>query len=380
VAVLEHVTVSDGLLDEAGQAAGVDLLTAHGEQQRVPARAVVLATGGVGQVYATTSNPQCATGDGLALALRAGARVQDAEFVQFHPTALWLPTGPVEGHQPLITEALRGAGAILRDDRGRRLMSGVHPQADLAPRDVVSAAIHATMRARGIDHVFLDATGIDRATLEHSFPSVLAACRTAGVDPGRDPIPVAPAAHYHCGGVRAGLDGRTDVVGLHAIGEVARTGMHGANRLASNSLTEALLTGFRAGESLARDLPVRRGSVHRAPAPASVGPETVPALRRAMDERAGVLRDAEGLDELLAELARTPGEDPPARTPAQVEATNLHLVGQLVATAARTRAESRGCHRRSDAPTSQQRWETTVSLTWEDGALRAIVDAHGAAA
>jgi len=380
VQVREHVTVTDVLLDEAGQAAGVDLLDATGAGERLSARAVVLATGGLGQAYAATSNPPAATGDGIVLALRAGATALDMEFVQFHPTVLWTPYGSA-GQQPLVTEALRGAGAVLLDTEGRRVMEDLHPLRDLAPRDVVSAALHARMGETGADHAYLDATPVPAVTLERGFPTVLAACRRAGVDPLREPIPVVPAAHYHCGGVDADLDGRTGVPGLRAVGEVARTGVHGANRLASNSLTEALLSGYRAGRALAHDLPELRGPIHPAPPPlGSVDAGGRPATARAMSARAGVVRDADGLDDLLARLSAVSRLPQPGATRADVEASNLHLVSLLVATAARTRDESRGSHRRSDAPDTDPRWETAVSLTLRDGALHTTVRTREVAA
>ena len=217
---------------------------------------MVLATGGAGHLYAATTNPGVATGDGLAMALRAGAALADVEFMQFHPTVLW--TGPGDlGHRPLVTEAVRGEGAVLIDGAGARIMPGVHPLADLAPRDVVSLAVSRRMALApgGIgDHVFLDATGIAPAVFARRFPTVSAACALAGVNPDRDPIPVAPAAHYHCGGVLTDLDGRTTVPGLFAVGEVARTGLHGANRLASNSLLEGLVMGERAAAAVGAEV------------------------------------------------------------------------------------------------------------------------------
>ena len=224
------------------------------------ARAVVLATGGFGQVFATTTNPAGLTGDGLALAARAGAALRDVEFVQFHPTVLWQEAA--SGQCPLITEALRGAGAVLVDAAGRPVMAGVHPLGDLAPRDVVSAAMRQRMdRGDGpADHLWLDATGLGRR-VETEFPTVTARCRERGIDPVTEPIPVAPGAHYSCGGIRAGLDGRTSVPGLLAIGEAASTGVHGANRLASNSLTESLIAGRRAGALLGQKLPRSTGGL-----------------------------------------------------------------------------------------------------------------------
>ena len=264
VEVLTRCAVLDALIDDYGTVGGV-LAGMVGDDGtlwtgRVTARAVVLATGGFGQAYATTTSPAGVTGDGLALAARASAELQDLEFVQFHPTVLWQEAA--RGQCPLITEALRGAGAVLVDAAGQPVMTGRHPLGDLAPRDVVSAAMQERMASADgpADHLWLDATALGGARLEQDFPTVTAACRARGVDPAVEPIPVAPGAHYACGGIRAGLAGQTSLAGLFAVGEAASTGVHGANRLASNSLTEALLTGRRAGELLGQDLP--------APAPA----------------------------------------------------------------------------------------------------------------
>ena len=239
--------VTVALLDPAGAVESVGTVTA---------RAVVLATGGYGQVFASTSNPPAVTGDGLALALRAGLAARDVEFVQFHPTVMW--RGPdARGQQALVSEAVRGEGAILYDGAGRRVMAGVHPQEDLAPRDVVAAAISRRMAEApgGVDdHVELDATNLGERFYTR-FPSITAACREIGIDPATDRIPVAPAAHYACGGVPARLDGATAMPGLYAVGEVACTGVHGANRLASNSLTESVVAGTRLGRDLAWELP-----------------------------------------------------------------------------------------------------------------------------
>jgi L-aspartate oxidase len=246
VEILTETVALDALRDDRGRVAGLLVGTAAGKVPSgglsvgvIRASAVVLASGGYGQAYATTTNPVGATGDGLALALRAGAEVTDVEFVQFHPTVLWQAAG--QGQQPLVTEALRGAGAVLVDVHGRPVMAGRHPRADLAPRDVVAAEMHRRM-ATGDGpgtHLWLDATAVGRPRLEEHFPTVTAACRAVGIEPSREPIPVAPGAHYACGGIRADLSGRTTLAGLYAIGEVAATGLHGANRLASNSLTEA---------------------------------------------------------------------------------------------------------------------------------------------
>ncbi len=311
----------------------------------VRARAVVLATGGFGQAFATTTNPAGVTGDGLALAARAGAVLRDLEFVQFHPTVLWSPDAT--GQCPLITEALRGAGAVLVGDSGQRVMAG-RRLGDLAPRDVVSAAMHAAMARSGAGHLWLDATSVSR--LDERFPTVTAACRKRGIDPSADWIPVAPGAHYACGGVRSDMSGRTSLPGVFAVGEVACTGVHGANRLASNSLTEAITMGRRVGELLGRELPT---AVMPAPAArdggvAGVAAAARPSLAAAMSRYAGVLRDRSGLTELLRLLAEAPGSN--KLDLATVEATNLHTVSTLVAGAALNRRESRGCHRRADFP------------------------------
>src|SRR6185437_8094753 len=266
VQILTRCVVLDALAGEPGSVGGVLAAICDDDGTlragTVTARAVVLATGGFGQAYATTTNPAGLTGDGLALAARAGAELQDLEFVQFHPTVLWQPAA--SGQLPLITEALRGAGAVLTDAAGGPVMAGRHPLGDLAPRDVVAAAMAERMREQDGDHLWLDATSLGRAVLERQFPTVTAACRAHGIDPVTEPIPVAPGAHYACGGIRADLDGRTSVPGLYAVGEAASTGVHGANRLASNSLTEALVTGRRVGERLGRILP-RPGTDLRLP-------------------------------------------------------------------------------------------------------------------
>ena len=311
----------------------------------VRARAVVLATGGFGQAFATTTNPAGVTGDGLALAARAGAVLRDLEFVQFHPTVLWSPGA--SGQCPLITEALRGAGAVLVDHAGTLVMAG-HRLGDLAPRDVVSAAMQTTIAEAGVPHLWLDATSVAR--LASSFPTVTAACRAHGIDPVTDLIPVAPGAHYACGGLRASMSGETSLPGVFAVGEVACTGVHGANRLGSNSLTEAMIMGRRVGELLGRSLPPTVApSAARIPAVAGPGvtASARPGLAAAMSRHAGVLRDRRGLDQLLRLLGRAPASAGVLDL-ATVEATNLHAVSALVASAALARACSRGCHRRSD--------------------------------
>jgi L-aspartate oxidase len=363
IPVLEQHLTAEVLLTASGAAAGLLVLAGTGRPGLVRAPAVLLATGGLGQLYQVTSNPAVATGDGLALALAAGAAAADVEFVQFHPTVLYSGSAS-RGTAPLVTEALRGEGAILVDATGARVMAGVHPLADLAPRDVVAAAITRRMAQApgGVDdHVFLDATGLGPAELRRRFPSVYAACLAAGIDPARQPIPVAPAAHYHCGGVLTDLHGRTSVPGLYAAGEVARTGLHGANRLASNSLLEALVMGERAASAIAAR-PVRRRLPEPRPAsppPAAVDPDE---LRRLMTRHAAIGRDRAGLADALAGLTR-PVQRSTAASRAGYEAAFLTLAARAVLTAAAERAESRGCHVRTDYPDrDDERWRRSLVM------------------
>ena len=253
--VLEHTALED-LLAQDGRVVGAELLTADGSRRRVHASATILATGGAGQLFSHTTNPAVATGDGIAAAWRAGAALEDLEFYQFHPTAL-----AVAGSF-LLSEAVRGEGAVLRDEHGRRFLPGIDPRAELAPRDVVARAIAQVMAAQEGRPVLLDATGIGAGRLRERFPTIDAAVRAAGYDWGREPVPVTPAAHYWMGGIRTDLDGRTSLPGLSAAGECARTGVHGANRLASNSLLEGAVFGARAGDAAGRT--ARAGSAARA--------------------------------------------------------------------------------------------------------------------
>jgi L-aspartate oxidase len=308
----------------------------------VHAASVILATGGVGQLYGTTTNPAGSTGDGVALALWAGVAVSDIEFIQFHPTMLF--DGQSGGRRPLVTEAIRGEGAVLVDSQGNSVTAGVHPMGDLAPRDVVAAAVEARLRVTGDPCVYLDARSI--GNFEDHFPTVTAACREVGIDPVRQPIPVVPGAHYSCGGVVADVHGQTELPGLFAAGEVARTGMHGANRLASNSLLEGLVVGGRAG---------RAAAAHAAIAgrPRAAAPETTnrPALARgrlqqAMSRDASVIRDADGLHRLTGTLAAAPVRD--MLTRADLEDAALTVTARAVVAGALARDESRGCHHRAE--------------------------------
>ncbi|GHB11066.1 L-aspartate oxidase [Streptomyces chryseus] len=379
VRTIENALVLDLLTDADGRTAGVTLHV-MGEGQHdgvgaVLAPAVVLATGGMGQVFSATTNPSVSTGDGVALALRAGAEVSDLEFVQFHPTVLFLGAD-AEGQQPLVSEAVRGEGAHLVDADGVRFMLGQHELAELAPRDIVAKGIMRRMREQGAEHMYLDARHFGAAMWESRFPTILAACRSHGIDPVTDPIPVAPAAHYASGGVRTDLHGRTTVPGLYACGEVACTGVHGANRLASNSLLEGLVFAERIAEDIAAH-PASPGPAVRgeeAPGPL-LDPATRIEIQRIMTAGAGVLRSAESLDHAataLEALYRSAAAEADHRDGGDTgdgdgakdaepgvdawEATNLLLVSRVLVAAARAREETRGCHWREDRPDRDDDW------------------------
>lgn len=363
--VIEHAFLIDLVTaGEVRRVVAVDLLVGEapgitGARRRVEADAVVLATGGAGQLFAHTTNPLVATGDGIAAALRAGAAVTELEFVQFHPTVL------AAGDAFLVSEAVRGEGAVLRDDQGRRFMLDVHADAELAPRDVVARAIAETMERQDGHPVLLDATGLrptrkqTTSFLARRFPTIDAAVRERGLDWARDEIPVTPAAHYLMGGVVTDLFGRTSLPGLYAVGEVARTGVHGANRLASNSLLEGAVFGARAGDVIAADgasgtwPSIPAGAAPPGVPAVSTGPFARAALQELMWEHAGVVRDAEGLTRAAGVLAGWRAAGIPAETEADFEDQNLLLVAECLVVAARERTDSVGAHYRSDAPAWQ---------------------------
>ena len=356
IEVLEHALVVDLLQDEDSRVCGVTLhVIGEGQMDGLGAahaRAVVLATGGIGQVYSATTNPPVATGDGVAAALRAGAVIADLEFVQFHPTVLWLGEG-ASGQQPLLSEAMRGEGAFLVDRDGVRFMAGVHDLADLAPRDIVAKAIVARMAQTDADHVYLDARHLGKEFLEKRFPSIVARCRELGFDPVTDLLPVAPAQHYASGGVRTDVVGRSSLDGLYACGEVSCTGVHGANRLASNSLLEGLVFAYRIADHItsrlsAGDLKSAHPRARRQDTTLVAGKERT-AIQRAMTLGTGAVRCADSLAQAAKNLqVIADSSSGSTADPDSWETSNLLHVGQLLTAVAALREETRGGHVRSD--------------------------------
>ncbi|MEE9562052.1 MAG: L-aspartate oxidase [Thermoanaerobaculia bacterium] len=355
------------LLVDQGRVVGVIVGHCNGRIALHLARAVVLASGGLGRLFSHTTNAAESTGSGLAMAARAGAQLADLEFVQFHPTALAVGADPM----PLLTEALRGAGAELVDGRGRSFMRSVHPAGDLAPRDVVARAIWRRRRAG--DEVFLDGRQAVGDAFPTRFPTVYRLCREHGLDPRSQPIPVAPAAHYHMGGVWVDMEGRSSLPGLWACGEVACTGAHGANRLASNSLLEALVFGARVKDDLqaelGKTLPAKvmlvsagrgagnvPGAAKRATASAAAA---IDRIRRTMWNRVGLVRDEEGLRQALERLETLARR----HDSMDCEVRNQLVLARLLATAARCRRESRGSHYRQDYPQASTSWQKHLVVT-----------------
>jgi L-aspartate oxidase len=367
IRVLEHVTLEE-ITTEGRYVTG---LIAHGPRGRVriPARAVVLATGGIGQLFAVTTNPQEAFGAGLASAARAGAAIVDAEFVQFHPTAIDVGRDPA----PLASEALRGDGAILINAAGERFMKALHPDAELAPRDIVARGVFAEVLAgRG---AFLDCREAIGPHFVDHFPTITAACRAAGIDPVTQPIPVAPAAHYHMGGVLTDADGRTSLDGLWACGEVASTGAHGANRLASNSLLEAVVFAARVAENIEGLLPSSRPAAWTESRDAAVADtaaagtdDEIAGMRQIMTTHAGVIRTGQGLSQATRAFAAI------ARTAPAADIRNRAISGLLVTASALRRTESRGGHYRSDYPDADPALATRQPILLDEAF--AIADAQ----
>ena len=337
-----------------------------GTTENIQARAVMLATGGLGRVYRETTNPDVATGDGVAMAWRAGATIENIEFVQFHPTALHVEGAP----RFLLSEALRGEGALLRNRTGEAFMERYHPLKDLAPRDVVSRSIVAEMERTGSEHVWLDLTSRDAGFIRNRFPRIYTTCLAYGVDISREPAPVHPAAHYAMGGVRTDLDGRSSLTGLYAAGEVACTGVHGANRLASNSLLEGVVFGMRAGRAMRNE---SHRTADRGMAPDPEFPDISESdLRDLTWACCGITRWREGLERALGRLHAASGKPHrPTLNLAQFELRNLYAVATLIAQCALWREESRGAHYRSDFPASRPEFLQPSSISRIESATRA---------
>jgi L-aspartate oxidase len=340
---------------EEGRVGGVQVIGAKGELQAISASAVLLASGGLGQLYRNTTNPGVATGDGVAMAFRAGAEISDMEFIQFHPTALYLKKAP----RFLLSEALRGEGAYLRNGEMHRFMPKYHPMAELAPRDVVSRAIMHELEVSRIKDplVYLDLTHLDPEHIKARFPRIYSTCLQYNIDITTELIPIRPAAHYTMGGVRTGLDARTSLPGLYAAGEAACTGVHGANRLASNSLLEGLVFGARAGVAMRQELGTSSKQYRPEPGAAySNGPvdtateAIVGEIQDLMWQDVGIVRTGTGLKKAIQQLQEISPKVGHPHTRRAWEAANLHTAGLLVARSALAREESRGAHYRTDFP------------------------------
>lgn len=372
IQVLEGYQAVDLLttsIDGLETCTGLLALDAHEHWQRFSAGATILATGGAGALYGLTSNQAVALGEGIALAYRAGAEVADMEFVQFHPTVLRTRAG--QGF--LISEAVRGEGARLLTPAGRRFMPAYDERAELAPRDVVTRGIFAAMQSDGCEHVLLDMTHLAREYIEQRFPTIYARCIAEGIDPATQPIPVAPASHYLMGGIRTDLQGATTLPGLYAAGECACTGVHGANRLASNSLLECLVFGRRAGAAALQHTfshqPEGDWSASPATAQSLIAPNTAwrTQLAELMRAGAGALRSAEGLSAALAQLtaleqSQGSGNGVKPSLSEAITAANARLAARMVITSALMRRESRGAHHRTDFPHSSQSWQSHLVL------------------
>jgi L-aspartate oxidase len=345
---------TESLITSDGRCAGVRFLDPILRSPReIFAKAVILCTGGAGQLFLHTTNPQVATGDGMAMAYFAGAEMADMEFIQFHPTALNIENAP----RFLLSEAMRGEGGVLRNKYGERFMSRYDESLEMAPRDIVSRSIVAEMRRTGTRTVFLDMTALEEEFLKHRFPTIYATCKFYGLDLASEPVPVSPASHYCMGGIRTDLWGRSTVPGLYAAGEVSCTGVHGANRLASNSLLEGLVFGARAGEAAAAD------STDLAVSGSAASPESSNGhrdnnistavkkrVKRLMWERVGIIRDRDSLQRAIREF------DQISKSNLSNSSRNFVTLAMLAARAALWREESRGGHFRSDFPARDEKW------------------------
>ena len=347
-----YAATTDLLLSERGEVAGAEVYDeARRAFTQIHARAVLLATGGLGRVYLDTTNPDVATGDGVAMAYRAGAEISNIEFVQFHPTALYLEGAP----RFLLSEALRGEGAVLINTLGERFMPRYHELADLAPRDVVSRAVTAELRRTDSQNVFLDLTSRDPAFIRERFPRIYQTCLSYGIDIATKPAPVRPAAHYAMGGIRTDLHGRTNLPRLFSAGEAACTGVHGANRLASNSLLEGVVFGERAGKAMRSSTASSAPSAPREPA---LFPRISEAeVRGIASTDCGILRDREALEHAVLKLQSAPCISLPEPTLDDYDLRSMHTVALLIARCALWREESRGGHYRTDFPSKDVRFE-----------------------
>ncbi|NBR93391.1 MAG: L-aspartate oxidase [Actinobacteria bacterium] len=359
IEVIEHALVLDALKSESGRVCGVTLhVIGEGTRDGVGlalGKAVILGTGGLGQVFAQTTNPSVSTGDGVALALRAGAEVADVEFIQFHPTVLFLGEKS-SGQQPLISEAVRGEGAILLNDAKEQFMKGLHPLADLAPRDIVAKAIMSQMLKNNAQHVWLDVSKVPN--FSERFPNIYQSCVDHGINPEKDLIPVAPAAHYASGGVRVDLFGRSTVPGLYACGETACTGVHGANRLASNSLLEGLVFAARIADDIHLTLRkfTREEPVMSSSSESLISPEARYEVAHAMSAGAGVIRtrgSLENTSEVLGKIGKLQSDKPCVEA---WETTNLLTLANVIVSSALIREETRGSHWREDFPRESELW------------------------
>lgn len=379
IGLMEESFLVDVLTDADGAVAGALVMT-HGVLGIIRCGTIVVASGGYGQLYAETTSPASCTGDGAAAALRAGAILCDMEFVQFHPTTLFVDSDP----RPLLSEAMRGEGAKLVDTSGKLVMEGVHQLGDLAPRDIVARGLFAAMAQTGVDHLFLDATHLGAEHLEHRFPTILAACREHGIDPITEPIPISPACHYTMGGIWTDLVGRTSIPGLYAVGEVASSGVHGANRLASNSLLEGAVFGRRAATAISASAgaPKPIASISGASHVSDAGRPGATALsvklrlelRRRMVREAGVVRNLAGLSELALWIGKRRSAAAAPTSEQELETANAFLLAASLAEVAIAREESRGAHFRSDFPETREEWRIRQQLQRSDsGTIRRSV-------
>ena len=370
VSDLDNVTIKErtfavDLLTENNVCKGILTTNENGtELKAYYAPVVVCASGGYGRLYSNTTNPEVATGDGAALAYRAGAELMDLEFVQFHPTVLSHP----ENHSFLISEAVRGEGALLRNNKGERFMQGYHPMEELAPRDVVSRAIFQEMQKTGSKHVFLDITHKDRSHLEQRFPTIFKTCLSYGIDMSKDYIPVAPSQHYSMGGIKTDEWSRTEVKGFYAVGEAACTGIHGANRLASNSLLEGLVFGKRIGREVAENLPDIKKSAGIKPTISANkcrrrndmdATAMIQKLQAIMEQNVGIIRNKESLSGAMSSILEMQKEIKGMEVTGipLIELNNMLFLSGLVVKAGLLREESRGAHYRSDYPQlDDQNW------------------------